>query len=166
VLSTSRFFPEEDDNKAVREAYPDDNAKANEYLFRRADLEDIVSAHLLASERAPAIGFRRYIISSTTPFSPSDLPELRADAPLAARRRVPDYEAEYARRGWKMAPTIDRVYVNERARNELGWEPRYNFKLIIDRLKAGEDIRSPLARLVRSKGHHAEMVSEGPYPVE
>jgi UDP-glucose 4-epimerase len=166
VLRTSRFFPEEDDNKAVREAYPDDNAKANEYLFRRADLEDIVSAHLLAAERAPAIGFRRYIISATTPFSPSDLPELRADAPLATRRRVPGYEAEYARRGWKMAPTIDRVYVNERARNELGWEPRYNFKLIIDRLKAGEDIRSPLARLVRSKGYHAEMVSEGPYPVE
>lgn len=166
VLRTSRFFPEEDDQKAVREAYADDNIKVNEYLFRRVDLEDVVSAHLLAAKRAPAIGFRRYIISATTPFSPGDLPDLRADAPLVARRCVPYYEAEYARRGWKMVPSIDRVYVNERARNEIGWQSRYNFKCIIDRLRAGEDMRSPLARLVGSKGYHAETFAEGPYPVE
>lgn len=166
VLRTSRFFPEEDDNKAVREAYADDNIKLNEYLYRRVDLEDVVSAHLSAAKRAPEIGFRRYIISATTPFSLGDLPELRADAPQAVRRCVPDYEAEYARRGWKMVPGIDRVYVNERARNELGWQPRYSFKFIIDRLRAGEDMRSPLARLVGSKGYHAEKFAEGPYPVE
>jgi nucleoside-diphosphate-sugar epimerase len=166
VLRTSRFFLEEDDNKAVRESYADDNIKLNEYLFRRVDLEDVVSAHLLAAKRAPAIGFRRYIISATTPFSPGDLSELRVDAPQAVRRCVPDYEAEYARRGWKMVPSIDRVYVNERARNELSWQPRYSFKFIIDRLRAGEDMRSPLAKLVGSKGYHSEKFAEGPYPVE
>jgi UDP-glucose 4-epimerase len=166
VLRTSRFFPEADDDKTARESYADDNIKANEYLFRRVDIEDVVSAHLLASERAQALGFRRYIISATTPFLPEDLPELRTDAVLAASRRVPGYVAEYARRGWKMAPAIDRVYVNERARNELGWEPRYDFKFIIDRLRAGDGVRSPLARLVGSKGYHAEMFAEGPYPVE
>jgi UDP-glucose 4-epimerase len=166
VLRTSRFFPEADDNKAVRDAYADDNIKANEFLFRRVDVEDVVSAHLLAAERAPAGGFRRYIISATTPFSPDDLQDLRAHAPRAAARRVPGYEAEYARRGWKMVPGIDRVYVNERARNELGWQPRYDFQFIIDRLQAGEDARSPLARLVGSKGYHAETFAEGPYPVE
>jgi nucleoside-diphosphate-sugar epimerase len=165
VLRTSRFFPEEDDNKAVREAYADDNIKANEYLYRRVDLEDVVSAHLLAAERASAIGFRRYIISATTPFSPNDLVELRVDAPRVARRYVPEYQAEYARRGWRMAPGIDRVYVNEHARNELGWQPRYSFKFVVDRLRAGEDMRSPLARLVGSKGYHAEKFAEGPYPV-
>jgi len=166
VLRTSRFFPEEDDDKLVREAWADDNIKANEYLYRRVDLEDVASAHLLAAERAPAIGFGRYIVSATTPFSPHDLPELRNDAPLVARRAVPDYETEYARRGWKMVPGIDRVYVNERARNELGWRPRYDFRFIVERLKAGEDMRSPLARLVGSKGYHAEVFAEGPYPVE
>jgi nucleoside-diphosphate-sugar epimerase len=166
VLRTSRFFPEEDDDKAVRAAYADDNTKANEYLYRRVELDDVVSAHLLAAERAPAVGFRRYIISATTPFSPDDLPDLRADAPRAARRRVPEYEREYARRGWKMVPGIDRVYVNERARRELGWRPRYDFQSVIDRLRAGEDVRSPLARLVGSKGYHAETFAEGPYPVE
>jgi UDP-glucose 4-epimerase len=166
VLRTSRFFPEEDDNRVVRETYIDDNIKMNEYLYRRVDIEDVVSAHLLAAERARAIGFRQYIISATTPFSPSDLPDLRADAPLAARRRVPDYEAEYARRGWKMLPSIDRVYVNERARKELGWQPRYDFKFLIDRLRADEDGRSPLARSVGSKGYHAAKFIDGPFPIE
>ena len=165
VLRTSRFFPEEDDDPVARDAYADDNLKVNEYLYRRVDLEDVVSAHLLAAERAPEIGFGRYIVSATTPFLPSDLPELRVDTPLVVRRRVPDYEAEYARRGWKMVPRIDRVYVNERARDGLGWQPRYHFAFLIDRLKVGEDVRSPLARLVGSKGYHAEGFADGPFPV-
>ena len=33
VLRTSRFFPEEDDNQEVREAYSDVNVKVNEYLY-------------------------------------------------------------------------------------------------------------------------------------
>ncbi len=69
-------------------------------------------------------------------------------------------------REWKMFPSIDRVYVNERARNELGWLPRYDFDSIIDRLKSGEDVRSPLAQLVGSKGYHAEAFADGPFPVE
>ena len=166
MLRTSRFFPEEDDNKVVREVYPNDNSKVNEYLYRRVDLEDVVAAHLLAVERARAIGFGRYIISATTPFSPADLPLLRADAGLAVRRLFPDFEGEYGRRGWKMIPTIDRVYINQRAREELGWRPRYDFEFIIDRLKANEDIRSPLARLVGSKGYHGRTFADGPYPVE
>jgi UDP-glucose 4-epimerase len=166
VLRTSRFFPEEDDDNVVRETYADDNIKANEYLFRRVDIEDTVNAHLLAAQHAPAIGFRRYVISATTPFSLGDLQDLRIDAPVVVRRHVPDYEEEYARRGWKMVPSIDRVYVNERARKELGWAPRYDFRFLIDRLRKEEDVRSPLARLVGSKGYHAEKFADGPYPVK
>jgi UDP-glucose 4-epimerase len=153
VLRTARFFPEADFDPVVRAAYADDNMKVSEYLYRRVDLEDAVSAHLLAAERAPALGFARYIISATTPFSPDDLPDLRRDAPAATYRRVPDYAVEYARRGWKMVPSIDRVYVNERARTELGWRPQYDFRLLIDRLRAGKDARSPLARTIGSKGY-------------
>jgi UDP-glucose 4-epimerase len=166
VLRTSRFFPEEDDNKAVRDAYADENIKANEFLFRRVDIEDVASAHLLAIQRAPSVGFGQYIISATTPFLPGDMLNLRVNAPPAVASRVPDYEEEYARRGWKMFPSIDRVYVNERARHELGWQPRYDFKFLIGRLRAGEDARSPLARLVGSKGYHAEKFIDGPFPVE
>ena len=115
--------------------------------------------------RAPAIGFRKYTISATTPFLAEGLPELRVDAPRVVRRRVPGYEAEYARRGWRMFPSIGRVYVNRRARDELGWIPLYDFRYILDRLSAGDDIRSPLARAIGSKGYHAGSFQDGPYPV-
>ncbi len=155
VLRTSRFFPEEDDDPAARAALADGNLKANEYLYRRVDVADVVSAHLLAAERAPAIGFRKFIVSATTPFLPEDLPDLRSHAPGVVRRRIPAYEDEYARRGWKMHPRIDRVYVNERARQELGWRPKYDFPFVLECLNAGRDFRSPLARLIGSKGYHA-----------
>jgi UDP-glucose 4-epimerase len=120
----------------------------------------------LAAEHAARIGFRKYIISATTPFHPDDVADLRNHAPRVVEKRVPGYQAEYERRGWKMLPSIDRVYVNERARNELGWRPRYDFRSILDRLQAGDDMRSPLARLVGSKGYHGQVFCDGPYPVE
>lgn len=166
VLRTSRFFPEEDDDSSVRDVYADHNAKTNEMLFRRVDIEDAVSAHLLAAERARTIGFGRYIISATTPFLREDVAELRTDAPAVLGRRVPSYEAEYARLGWRMFPGIDRVYVNDRARKELGWQPRYDFAHLLGRLKAGDGPASPLALLIGRKGYHQERFVEGPYPVD
>jgi len=165
VLRTSRFFPEEDDNRLVREAYLDENVKVNEYLYRRVEIEDVVSAHLLAAKHAAALGFRKYILSATTPFRREDMPSLRGNTPMVASQRVPGYEPEFERRGWKMFPDIGRVYVNERARKELGWQPRYDFRYVVDRLKAGDDWRSPLARVIGSKGYHTEKFADGPYPV-
>lgn len=163
VLRTSRFFPEGDDRDDVRAAYEDLNSKANEYLYRRVDLQDVADVHLLALERAAEIGFGRYIVSATTPFARSDTAALATDAPGVVRRLFPDQEAEYARRGWTMFPRLDRVYVNARARADLGWEPRYDFRRVLDLLAADEDPRSPLARAVGAKGYHA--VSTGPYTV-
>ncbi len=165
VLRTSRFFPEIDDDSAIRRDYEDANVKANEYLFRRVDLQDDVDAHLLAIEKVHRIGFGKYIISATTPFQPDDLPELRRNASLVVRRRTPEYEEEYAHRGWRMFPRIDRIYVNERARRELDWQPKYDFRRIIECLRSGEDPRSPLARAVGSKGYHDRTFRDGPYPV-
>jgi nucleoside-diphosphate-sugar epimerase len=156
ILRTSRFFPEPDDVDEVREAYPDQNIKANEYLHRRVDVADVVTAHLLALERAPEIGFGRYIISATTPFTPDDLAALRQDAPAVVWRLFPDAEAEYARRGWRMFGSLDRVYVNTSARTELGWRPSYDFRHVLDLLKADQDPRSPLAQAVGAKGYHQE----------
>jgi len=154
VLRTSRFFPEGDDNDDVRAAYPDANVKANEYLYRRVDVADVVDAHLLAMKRAADLGFGKYIVSATTPFTHADLPALRADAPAVVGRLFPGYEAEYGRRGWRMFPSIGRVYVNTRARAELGWTPRYDFRSVLEALKADEDPRSPLARAIGAKGYH------------
>jgi UDP-glucose 4-epimerase len=163
ILRTSRFFPEGDDRDDVRETYPDANVKVNELLYRRVDLEDVVSAHRAALERAPEIGFGRYIVSATTPFTRDDLAELRADAPAVVRRLFPDYEALYERLGWRMFAGIERVYDNARAREALGWSPRWDFRRALDRLERGEDPRSELAHAVGVKGYHE--VSTGPYTV-
>jgi nucleoside-diphosphate-sugar epimerase len=165
VLRTSRFFPEVDDNPSLRETYADANVKANEYLHRRVELQDVVDAHLLALEKAPSIGFARYIISATTPFQPDDLEALHVDAPRVVERRVPEYVDEYARRGWKMFPGIERVYVNERARRELGWRPTYDFRRVVECLRGGDAPWSPLARAVGAKGYHDRQFAEGPYPL-
>jgi nucleoside-diphosphate-sugar epimerase len=166
VLRTSRFFPEPDDRKETRETYDDGNAKANEFLYRRADIEDVVSAHLLALDKAASLGFARYIVSATTPLTRDDLQDLHTDAHVAVVRRVPGYVDVYALRGWSMFPRIDRVYVNHRARSDLGWSPRYDFARVIELLRAGDDPRSPLARAIGSKMYHAETFAEGPYPLE
>src|SRR5271166_1059065 len=89
VLRTSRFFPEEDDDPQAREAFADDNAKANEFLFRRAAIEDVVDAHLLAADRAPRSGTEN--TSSARPrrsgakTSPAFAP-MRLRSPASARR--------------------------------------------------------------------------------
>ena len=163
VLRVARFFPEDDDRDEVRAAYDGANVKANEYLYRRVDIQDVVDAHLLAMAGAPAIGFGRYIISATTPFTPADRAGLGRDAPAVVRRLFPDADAEYARRGWAMFGVIDRVYVNARARAALGWRPTHDFRWVLDRLTAGQDPRSPLARAVGAKGYHA--LPTGPYTV-
>jgi UDP-glucose 4-epimerase len=154
VLRTSRFFPEADDDPRVAAAYDVANAQVNELLYRRVDIEDVVSAHLLALDKAPALGFARYIISATTPFTRDDAAGLREDAPAAARRLFLDYEAIYAKRGWRMFPSIDRVYDSRAAVAELGWRPQYDFRHALDRLAAGQDFRSPLAQAVGVKGYH------------
>jgi UDP-glucose 4-epimerase len=166
VLRTSRFFPEPDDNPNAREAYVDANGKTNEFLYRRVDIEDVVSAHLAAAGQAPSAGFAKYIISATTPFSRDDAMELRSHAPQVVRRYVPEYELEYARRGWAMAPGIDRVYINDKARIELGWQPRHDFRSLVARLKTDGDIRGLLAREIGSKGYHDRVFGDGRYPVE
>jgi len=110
------------------------------------------NAHLLALDRAPALGLARYIISGTTAFAPDDVARLAVDAPGVVRRLFPDQEAEYDRRGWATLPRIDRVYVNDRARTELGWTP-HHFRSVLDRLKADEDPPSVLTRTVGAKGY-------------
>jgi UDP-glucose 4-epimerase len=165
ILRTSRFFPDIDDSKETRDAYDDTNVKVNELLYRRGDIEDMASAHVAALARAPHIGFGRYIISATTPFTPADLNELRTNAPAVVRRYMPDYEAVYDSRGWSMFPSIDRVYINQQARTDLNWRPRYDFAHAIERLAQGGDFRGELARTVGYKGYHDEVFEDGPYPV-
>jgi UDP-glucose 4-epimerase len=154
ILRTSRFFPEADDVPERRDAYEDSNLKVNEFLYRRVDIEDVVCSHLLAIDKAPALGFGRFITTATTPFRRDDLVELGVDAPAVIARYFPDYPAIYAARGWRMLPSLDRVYVNAHARQVLGWRPRHDFGRLLRQVAENADPRSELARIVGSKGYH------------
>lgn len=165
ILRTSRFFPEDDDDPAMRSAYARENAQANELLYRRLDIADAVSAHLLAVERAPKIGFGRYIISATSPFESRHLAALARDAAGIVRELYPDCAQLYAARSWRLFPAIDRVYVNERARRELGWRPEIDFAHVLSSLRDGCDFCSALAREIGAKGYHDTVFDGGPYPV-
>jgi UDP-glucose 4-epimerase len=163
ILRTGRFFPEGDDDPEVRAGYDRDNTQVNELLYRRADIADVAEAHLCAAKCAPSLGFGRFIVSATTPFAAEDLPKLRRDAAAVVARRFPAAVGVYAARGWRLFPTIDRVYVNAAARAALGWEPAYGFARALADLAEGRDFRSPLARAVGAKGYHADGVDGGLY---
>ncbi|TCK20029.1 NAD-dependent epimerase/dehydratase family protein [Pseudonocardia endophytica] len=156
VLRTSRFFPEGDDTDDVRTAYDDANLKLIEFTYRRVEITDVVDAHLCAARRAPDLGFGRYIVSATTPFRRDDLDELGRDAPTVLARRCPDVAEFLDERGWRMLPALDRVYVNDRARADLGWTPRYDVHVVADLIRTTGEPRTDLARAVGMKGYHAE----------
>jgi len=133
VLRTARFFPEEDDMAHAIEQSAE-NTKANEFLFRRLSVEDAAEAHVVALEKAPALGFGTFIISAPTPFSRDDRAELIAYAPSVVERYFPDYRRLYARKGWSMFRSIDRVYDAGLAERVLGFRCRADFRAVLDRL--------------------------------
>tara|TARA_R110002072_G_scaffold64_1_gene297 strand:- start:3466 stop:4449 length:984 start_codon:yes stop_codon:yes gene_type:complete len=166
ILRTSRFFPEEDDDPETRARFPDGNTKTNEYLYRRVELEDVVSAHLAALEKAPDLGFEKFVISATTPFTQVDLEQLRQDPTAVVAKHVPEFKAIYEKLGWNMFDDIERVYVNSKARDLLGWQPRHDFASVIKAIAKGADPRSAIAQGIGIKGYHEQTFEDGPFPVE
>ena len=69
----------------------------------------------------------RFVISARTPFVEADCEELIMDAPAVVARYYPHYAELYARRGWTMFASIDRVYVSARAERVLGFTPKVDF---------------------------------------
>lgn len=118
VLRISRCFPEPAPLMATYR------------LHRGIDARDVASAHelaLLSTEEA----FRTFIISGDTPFCQDDVYELKADASAVIQRRVPELAQDFARRGWPLPESIDRVYLSAAARAQLGWRPRYSYNEIL-----------------------------------
>lgn len=156
ILRVARFLPENADRAKTRAGYSPENVQGNEMLYRRVDLEDVVDAHRCALERAPVLGFGRYLVSATTPFDHADRAELRTDAPAVVARRFPEYPEIYRASGWRMFPHLDRVFVNSRARKELGWRPRRDFGYVLRCLAEGTDPQSELSLAMDAKGFHRE----------
>ncbi|OYW24182.1 MULTISPECIES: NAD(P)-dependent oxidoreductase [unclassified Sphingomonas] len=133
VLRTGRFFPEDDDTHKQPSG---ENLKANELLNRRLTVEDAAMAHLVALDRAPAIGFGTFILSAPTPFARDDVAALKADAPAVIARYFPQAAALYAEKGWVLPATIDRVYDAEHAERVLGFRAATDFGSVLDALTA------------------------------
>jgi UDP-glucose 4-epimerase len=136
VLRTSRFFPEEDD-QAHRIGLSGPNTKANELLHRRLTASDAAEAHRVALARAPSLGFGVFVVSAPTPFVRSEAGELKSDAAAVVARHFPDAPELYARQGWTLPGSIDRVYDAALAEQVLGFRCRDGFGSVLQALRSG-----------------------------
>jgi nucleoside-diphosphate-sugar epimerase len=132
VLRTGRFFPEDDDTHSRPSGT---NIKANEFLNRRLTVEDAAEAHVVALAKAPEICFGTFILSAPPPFAPAEAEELMDDAPAVIARHFPDAAELYARAGWELPQSIDRVYDPSLAERRLGFRCRTDFATVLDSLR-------------------------------
>ncbi|RJX65459.1 NAD(P)-dependent oxidoreductase [Tsuneonella suprasediminis] len=137
VLRPGRFFPGEDS------AQPDlsaDNHKANEFLNCRLMVDDVARAHVLALERAPALGFDTFILSAPTPFVRDDTNDLKRNAKAVIGRLFPEAARLFARRGRQLPASISRVYDSSHSQSVLGLRYDTRFSDILTALREGEDL--------------------------
>ena len=134
VLRTSRFFPEEDDTHTELSG---PNMKANEFLNRRATVEDMARAHVAALEQAHAVGFGLYLVSAPTPFSKKDLCDLKTDAASVIQRLYPDAADLYAKAGWQLPRSLGRVYDGSLITRTLDFQYETSFGDVLKALKTG-----------------------------
>ena len=162
ILRTSRFFPEADDRDDVRAAYEDANLKVNELLYRRADLEDIVTAHRLALEQAPSSASaatssapRRRSRARTSPScTPTRRPWWSVTCRIASSTTGSAGGCSERSSASTSTPPPAATSAGRRAttsRTRSSGSPR------------GEEWRSELTLEVGAKGYHAE--STGPYTI-
>ncbi len=125
-LRISRCFPEADELMATYR------------LYRGVDLRDVAAAHRLAL-LANLPRFEVFNISARTPFAPEDTTTLLHNAPAVIQRRCPELEWEFAKRGWRLPQSIDRVYVIDKAEKVLGFSPRYNYEAVLAENSSSSD---------------------------
>ncbi len=96
-------------------------------LYRGVDAADVAQAHELAL--APGLsGFEVFNVSAHSPFSIAECGTLLSEARTAVLAHHPWALPEFARRGWELPESIDRVYVVDKAMAGLGYRPAHDFK--------------------------------------
>jgi nucleoside-diphosphate-sugar epimerase len=99
-------------------------------LYRGVDARDVAQAFSLALA-APLKQFEAINVSGETPFIETDCEQLFANAPEVLRERAPGLVSEFASRKWPLPTCIDRVYVINKAKNILGYQPRFGFRELL-----------------------------------
>ena len=161
VLRASRFFPEDTIEDAGHVSLP--NTKVNELLGRRCALVDLISAHLRALARLPALRGAVLTLAAPLPAGLASLIASSSDAtpqtrisPRSAAQHIrtayPHAEELFAARGWQLPDGITRVYDSAAAMRALGWTPRVTFESVVQAMQDGpaaEHQRVVLSELVR-----------------
>ncbi len=102
-------------------------------MYRGLDVRDVAYAHQLALE-TELKNFEVFNISAEPIFSQEDLHDLMHHTKEILEGKIPSIFKLYKEKDWEMPSQIDRVYVIEKAKRILGYEPKYNIKELIDSL--------------------------------
>ena len=120
-LRLSRCFPEPAREMAIYR------------LYRGVDLRDVSQAFELALQ-AQFNQFEAFNISGDTPFQEVDCVALKQSAATVLQKRVANIEADFLCRGWAVPRQIDRVYVVEKAKRQLGYAPQFGYREFMNEL--------------------------------
>jgi nucleoside-diphosphate-sugar epimerase len=96
-------------------------------LYRGVDAADVAQAHELALA-ANLSGFGAFNVSARSPFSITECEALLCEAKIVVLMHHPWAASEFARRGWELPESIDRVYVVDKAIAGLGYRPAHDFE--------------------------------------
>jgi UDP-glucose 4-epimerase len=117
-LRVSRYFPEPDYLTTIYR------------LYRGVEVRDAAHAHILAMGKEMG-GYKVFNISGESPFSEDETVDLLHDAGGVLLRHFPSIEKAFAKKGWKLPKSIDRVYSIEKAKKFLDYCPQFNFDALI-----------------------------------
>ena len=128
VIRMSRCFPEPDHLVAFYR------------LYRGVDRRDVAEGHYL-SLIAPLEGFEIFNLSAQSPFEETECDLLWTEPWKVIHRHFPGAKAGFEKRGWPVPSHIDRVYVIDKAREHLGFKPRFNIEAVMRQFQ-GSFVRS------------------------
>ena len=121
-LRVSRFWNEPLDRKVFYR------------MYRGLDVRDVAEAHKLALEKDFS-QYEVFNISSSPIFKQEDLYELKNGAPEYLKHHIPELIEHFTRMGWDIPTSIDRVYVIDKAKELLGYQPKFNIHELLLELR-------------------------------
>jgi nucleoside-diphosphate-sugar epimerase len=75
--------------------------------------------------------FEIFNISSGSPFNQSETVLLKHSPKQVILQHYPQAEEIYRAKGWEFPKSIDRVYVCDKAKKQLGYDPQYTFAYLL-----------------------------------
>ncbi len=102
-------------------------------MYRGVDVHDVVKAHQLVMDH-DLDQFEIFNISAEPLFEKDDLLALRADLKGVLQDRIPEIIQCYGQKGWTLPHFIDRVYVIEKAKEILGYQPQFNIRELMSEI--------------------------------